>query len=87
MHQARGQPPGVTPTLIELTDRQQPRVPADRLGPRLDNDRFLWEKIELKLIDRLCKHRAASVPFKLVVNKQVRTHEGRFFKSPVNNPG
>jgi len=30
---------------------------------------------------------ANTVPFQLVVNNQVRTHEGRFFNSTVNNPG
>lgn len=81
------QPTRVTPTLIELADRQQPRVGTDRLRTRLDNNGFLWEKIELKLIDSLFRHHAASVRFKLVLNNQVRTHAGRFFKSPTNNPG
>jgi hypothetical protein len=85
--QTLGQTLGVTPAVIKLTDRQQPRVAADRLGPALDNDRFLCEKTEAELIDRLFQHHAASVPFQLVVNNQVRTHEGRFFNSTVNNAG
>ena len=85
--QAVGQPLCVAPPFVELPDGQQPRVTADRLILRLDNDGLLWEKMELKLIHRLLRHHAASVRFELWSVNRVRTHEGRFFKSGVNDSG
>jgi len=87
INQTPGQSLRVPPTLIELSNGQQPGVTADLLRSRLDNDRLLWEKIKLKLIHTLFKHHAASVRVELRSDYQVRTHEGRFFKSCVNNPG
>jgi len=85
--QAARQPTRVAPAMIKLADRHQPRIAADRLRSRLDNDGLLCENTEAELIDRLCQHHAVSVRFELWLGNRVRIHKGRFFKSAVNNAG
>jgi hypothetical protein len=57
--QTSGHATGVTQSVVELPQRQQPGVGGEPAAMLLDNHRQLWEKIEVELLSSLHGHKAA----------------------------